>query len=141
MGGFFFGSMRSMFHVMSEKITLAEQILVRLPISVLAGWVTAALILNISIFLSIDVLPQRSEGWAIVISWVATIIYNLVLFIKLDPIYASVWFWAVAAVLSRNEDRDMPSLKKNGIIILALNGCTVAGVTAYILKKNYFNKD
>ena len=56
--GFFWGAMNSMLHISSEKISLVEVFVMKIPFSVLAGWVTAATILNISIFLSIDILPQ-----------------------------------------------------------------------------------
>lgn len=104
--GFFWGSMNAVLHIASEKISLVEVFVVKIPFSVLAGWVTAATILNISIFLSIDLLPQQSNVWGCIIICVAWVIYAAVVFIKKDVFYGAVFLWVLYATISRNAHRN-----------------------------------
>ena len=118
--GFFWGAMNSMLHISSEKISLVEVFVMRIPFSVLAGWVTAATILNISIFLSIDILPNQSEVWAIIILIVAQFIYGAVVFLKKDVFYGFVFLWVLWAISSRNQHRNQ--YKALDWVIIILNG-------------------
>lgn len=140
--GFLYGSLSSQFAVQSENISLLEHVLVRLPISLLAGWVTAATILNVAIFLSIDILPQRSDVWAIIMIWVALVIYNVVMIMKKDPIYACVWLYALYAIYSRQNERDVSQgFKTNAAIVMGLHGVSIVGWSYIFFKRAFMNKE
>ena len=65
--GFFWGSMNSLLHILSEKISLVEMFVMRIPFSILAGSVTYLTFLNIYFILR-DLIPHGTNGvWTIIL--------------------------------------------------------------------------
>ena len=81
-----------------EKCNLVELITIRIQLSILSGWVTAATILNVSIFLKSCGLDSGEETWGIIILIVAYFIYCAFTLLERNPLFGLIFVWVLAAI-------------------------------------------
>ena len=86
-----------------NKLNWIEWIGLRAGFSIYSGWVTAATILNISIYLRTVGLKDpdmaiSEEAASIIIVWTAFCIYNAVVFTEKNPLYGLVLCWVGLAI-------------------------------------------
>ena len=88
----------------NAKLNWPEWIGFRLGMSIYAGWLSAATILNTAISLKVSGAAKgwNEEGWSIAILWVAFVIYCGNALIHQDPVYAGVYIWACNGIKSQN---------------------------------------
>jgi hypothetical protein len=85
------------------KTNWVELISMRIMFTLYTAWVTAATIVNISIFLKAVGVKDPNSGfaestWACIIFYVAWVIYTLVSFMERNPLYGAVYIWVVVAI-------------------------------------------
>ncbi|NWF96000.1 MAG: hypothetical protein HXY34_07630 [Candidatus Thorarchaeota archaeon] len=83
--------------------SLREHLFVTVGWSMLAGWVTAATIVNTTTGLvsaGFNPAPIGEAGWTIVVLTMTLIIYLLVLFTRNDYVFAGVGGWALLGILA-----------------------------------------
>jgi benzodiazapine receptor len=85
------------------KINVIEFIVLRIGFSIYSGWVTAATILNLSIFLQSVGMTNDQQTWGIIILWVAIVIYNIASFMERNPLYGIVFLWPLFAIIKEQE--------------------------------------
>jgi len=104
-----FGLLYTCLHLMllvsQNKLNLAEFIFLRVGISIYTGWVTAATILNAAFVLintgmNVDK-GFNEEGWSKAILIVAFILYNIVMYLELNPLFGAVYVWVLFSIRSR----------------------------------------
>jgi len=77
-----------------NNVNAAEFVTIRVMLSLLAGWVTAATILNISIVLKdAGMTGEKTWGWIILI--VAFVIYSAFVLIERNFLYGAVFVWVL----------------------------------------------
>ena len=113
---FFISTMLATALLMSDKahdadLTLGERIMFSGGMSVYSGWLTSAVILNMQGTL---LMSGVADDWnqpliAVVMPWVAAAIYTGHSFFNADPVYASVFIWALFGIKRSNEDDDGPT--------------------------------
>ena len=88
-----------------RSLNVYEFIGLRVGFSIYSGWVTAATILNVAIFLkSVGVrdpdISYSEESFAVVILCVAEVIYVATTVCENNPVYGVVYIWVLLAIRS-----------------------------------------
>jgi benzodiazapine receptor len=81
----------------TEKCNLVELITIRIQLSIISGWVTAASILNVSIFLKSCGLDSGEETWGLIILVVAFCIYSAFTLLEKNPLFGLIFVWVLIA--------------------------------------------
>lgn len=86
-----------------NKVNWIEWIGLRAGFSLYSGWVTAASIVNVSIYLRSVGLKEpdiaiSEETASIIIVWVAYAIYNAVIYYEKNPLFGLVLSWVAVAI-------------------------------------------
>ena len=98
----FFHLLVILMNISTSRVGNLYNWLVKIPFQIYAGWITVALIANVSIFFKKNGLDEAgvlSEPiWAIAILIVALIIYYLVMRWRDFPVYGLIGSWATAGI-------------------------------------------
>lgn len=135
-----------------NKVWWPEVFAVRLPLSMYAGWITAAMILNCSYmaksigFTDPGANPSQAypdwgdigmseEYWSIIIVWVALLIYTAAAWSERNPMLGGVYLWAGAAILENlvTNKPENEVLIINCAVILGIHGISMATLTSYLI--------
>lgn len=89
----------------NHKLNVWELIFFRIGMSIYAGWVTVASILGFAIMLKSFGMSEANgydeTTWAIVILWVAEAVYVFQTVFQRNPLYGSIYLWALLGIRSR----------------------------------------
>jgi len=140
-----------------NKLGWREMFIVRLTFSLYSGWITAATILNVDFMLkSLGMWAKETkpyndvaedwlnfmmfmseEAYAIIVLWVAFVIYEVASWKDKNPVFGLVFSWAGAAILSyelKERERDyQPALVDNLIIIEIVHSCSMVVLIVYLI--------
>jgi len=116
--------------VTRAKLNWCEFVSLRLGLSIYSGWLTTALILNITYTLKCFGFKDPALGsfdeecWTILILWVAFFIYNVVTYVEDNAAYGCVFIWVIFAIMKNlNENRpELEGLLVN-VVVIALYYC------------------
>ena len=118
----------------SNKLNCIEIFSFRVGISIYTGWLSAATILGASIMFS--ALGMNTENgydeqtWGIIILWVGTAVYVCHTVIARNPVFGSVWIWALIAINSRQTN---DAILENVVTILVSYSIFLTVVTAWLI--------
>jgi hypothetical protein len=92
-----------MVFTLRASLSKLEVAFIRVPFSILAGWLTAATILNSCIMLDcvIEADDQVQSNFCCVMIYIAWIVYVIATFTQKDPLYGAIWLWTLTAIKSR----------------------------------------
>lgn len=97
---------RIMETIETTGINMMEMLSLRGSISIYTGWLCAATILGMSIFLKrleISFLNDHEAEWTVAILWVALTIYAANTYVRSDFLYGSVLIWAGLAIRDNDD--------------------------------------
>lgn len=134
-----------------NKVWWLEVPLVRMPLTVYAGWLTSATILNTTIMLKTWGINDNPDGrgwtfmdfmmfideeaWGIIVLWAAFMIYQFVSWEERNPLYGTVFTWALSAILEETL-RQRPEheyLIINATVILGVHVISLICLTTYLV--------
>jgi hypothetical protein len=87
----------------TKQINTIEFLTLRIGFSIYSGWVTAATILNTTIFLKSVGMESNEETWGVIILWVALVVYTLASFNERNFAYGAVFIWVLLAIKGEAE--------------------------------------
>ena len=89
-----------------NKLNIIELITIRICFTIYSGWVTAATILNLSIYLKSigfkDPLVSE-EIMSNLVIWLAFLIYNFIAYKEKNPLFSLILNWAFIAIYIKQE--------------------------------------
>jgi hypothetical protein len=106
-----------------EKLTLKEKLFIHVPISVYIGWITVAIIANVTavlVTIGWDGFGISQELWTILVIIVATIITLLIIITRNDYAYSVVIIWALIGIYLKRISEDPVYGFQNQIAYTAL---------------------
>lgn len=121
-----------------------EWISLRVGMSIYAGWVTAATILNVTYMLKSWGLSAANISWldeeitTIVIAWIAWTIYTLAAFLEKNPIYGGTFIWVITAIRSNAIKKGLSKLEINTDIITVLHSVLMAGWYVHLWTMQFY---
>lgn len=89
-----------------NKLNLIELISIRICFSIYSGWVTAATILNLSIYLKSVGLNDNivsEEIMSILVVWIAFFVYNFIAFKEKNPLFGLIFNWVTVAIYIKQQ--------------------------------------
>ena len=100
--------------------------------SLYAGWLSAATILNASIWLKESGIAEGWDetAWTIGILWVAVAIYGVNSYLNEDPLFSAVLIWASFGIQARNEDE---AVDETLALIIQIMSAYVSGLFVWKL--------
>jgi hypothetical protein len=143
------------------RVWWLEVFTVRLPISLLAGWVTSATVLNTVVMFkswgmadpptaekplnpiawtwASDLMFMTEEEWTIVVVWTAEIFYEIVSWVERNPVYGGVFSWAVAGMISENVTNkpENEALIINLSVIEGVHSISMIVMVAYLMFEEF----
>jgi len=86
------------------SVNTIEFVAIRVGFSIYTAWVTAATIIGATIVCKTNGLDTNEQTWAIVMLWVALIVYLFYSFMERNPVYGAVYIWVLFAIKANAED-------------------------------------
>jgi len=81
-----------------------ENIFLRGGMSIYAGWLSSATILNVVFFLKSIGLNTNENLWTKIVLSIAFLIYNSYSFTERNPLFGAVFIWALIAIKDNHKD-------------------------------------
>ena len=100
----------------SAPVNGVEWLSMRIGFSTYSGWVTAAVILQVTyLFKSWGLVGRRETTYTIIMLWIAYGAYNAFAYVNRNPMYGTVFIWVCAAIRAKQFKHD--AIRKNVTII------------------------
>jgi len=141
-----------------NEVWWLEVLIIRIPFSLYAGWITTATILGLCFllkswgmyetgpafqpdndigwdFLS-DLMFMGEEEWSIVLVWGAFFVYEIISWVERNPVYGGVYVWALAAILDsclETRAEQSQALVINIGIAMGMHGISMVILALYLL--------
>ena len=95
------------------KVDIVEFVALRIGFTIYTGWVTAATIIGVSLFLASLGMKNPNAGldettWAVIILYVALVIYILASYVERNPLYGAIYIWVLFAI--KNKQAAYPAI-------------------------------
>ena len=122
-----------------SKVNTIEWISLRCGFTIYAGWVTAATILNVTYMLkSFGVadpnIPIDEETTAVIILWIALVIYNVATYLERNPLFGGIFIWVIFAIHHNivNNKSQYTEMEDNTALIGIIHCISMFGFTTYL---------
>lgn len=119
------------------SVNWVEYIGLRLGFGIYNGWVSAATILNVSFVIkSTDsgFFLDHETTWAVVILYVAEVLYITVTVFERNTIYGAIWCWVLFNV---NDYSDDEMIQDHTLYLLIAHAVFIVGYTTFLSVKTY----
>ena len=118
-------------------INMTEMISLRGLMSIYAGWLSAASILGMGVFLQslgmTDENGYNETAWSVAMLWVALAIYAANTYVNSDPLFGAVFIWVGLGIRDNDGDGPVEALTVSNLnVIIPL----IAAFDLYVLASN-----
>lgn len=115
------------------KLDMFQIIVMRVMFTLYAGWVNAATIINITNFLASLGMKDPNAGlnestWAVIILYVALVIYILAAFMERNPLFGALYLYVLIAI--RAKQTAYPDIQSNSLIAIIILIVALIGITS-----------
>ena len=123
------------------SVNIIEWIALRAGMSIYAGWLTAATILNATIaiqragFMEPNLPFGTEQQWTAFTLWVALLVYEAGMISEKNPIFGAVFVWVLTAIIEEQEGNEVVTL--NAQVILGIHILSLIGLTGYIVTDTF----